>query len=343
MNPISVAATGMVTGVGFSTPACCAAVQCAIDNFQETGFVDLNSDPIIGSEVPLDPPTRGRAKLLRFAASAVNECLAASETSLSDPVPVLLCLSEESRPGRFSGLNDEFLHDLSEEVKTPFCDSSQVFCNGPIGGVQAVQRAFHLINEKKHPAVIVVGTDTLMVAKTLRSLDKHHRLLTPTNSNGLMPGEGAAALLLTPTEVPMPGEFVIRGCGFGSEPVTVYSEEPFRAEGLSAAIRDAFRDSRTTYDDVDFRVTDISGEQYGFKEAALAMARTMRTLKEEFDIWHPADCIGDVGAAIMPAMIVFTMDAFRQGIAAGSGVLFHCANDDEQRGAVMGSYLSPED
>ncbi len=77
MKPIAVIATGMITGVGLDAPSSCAAIRCAIDNFQETRFIDRHGEWIVGSEVPLDPPVRGRAKLVRMAASAIGECLEA--------------------------------------------------------------------------------------------------------------------------------------------------------------------------------------------------------------------------------------------------------------------------
>ena len=140
----------------------------------------------------------------------------------------------------------------------------------------------------------------------------------------------------------MPGDFIIRGFGFGTEPATIASAEPFRAEGLSAAIRDAFFRSGCSYDDVDYRVTDISGEQYAFKEAALAAAQTMNQLKEEYDIWQPADCIGDIGAAIVPTMIAVAKSAAEKEFAPGDGVLIHCANDDHHRGVIIGRSVNSD-
>ena len=51
------------------------------------------------------------------------------------------------------------------------------------------------------------------------------------------------------------------------------TEQPLRADGLKEAIEAAFQDSGLTFDDVHYRLVDVGGEQYGFKEAALALAR----------------------------------------------------------------------
>ena len=38
--PLAITSVGMVTGVGLSAPASCAAIRCGIDNFQDTRFMD---------------------------------------------------------------------------------------------------------------------------------------------------------------------------------------------------------------------------------------------------------------------------------------------------------------
>ena len=270
MKPIAVIATGMVTGVGFTAASTCAAIHCAIDNFQETRFITRGGEWIVASEVRLDPPVRGRSKLIKMAASAIAECLAAINSREPISVPLLLCVSEEDRPGRFDGLDQSLIQDIATELQVPFSSRSQVFANGAVGGVQAIEQAFELIHQQSYPFVVVAGADTLVVGSTLTALDRNHRLLTPSNSNGLIPGEGAAAMLLASASEPQPGQFILRGVGYGREKATINTEEPFRADGMAQAIRDAFRNSGCTYDDVDYRITDISGEQYAFKEAALA-------------------------------------------------------------------------
>ncbi|MGE8312640.1 MAG: hypothetical protein ACN6QR_24145, partial [Pseudomonas protegens] len=89
---------------------------------------------------------------------------------------------------------------------------------------------------------------------------------------------------------------------------------------------------------MDYRLTDISGEQYYFKEASLALSRTLRVRKEFFHLWHPADCIGEVGAAIGPTMLAVALAASRKGYGDGPNILCHLGNDAGQRAAALLSY-----
>ena len=86
--------------------------------------------------------------------------------------------------------------------------------------------------------------------------------------------------------------------------------------------------------DCDHRIADMNGEQYRFKEAALAITRLLRDRKVLFSLWHPADCIGEVGAATLPAMLAMLFIGAREGLPAGPMFLGHLGNDDDKRAAL---------
>ena len=52
-------------------------------------------------------------------------------------------------------------------------------------------------------------------------------------------------------------------------------------------------------------------------------------------MWHPADCIGETGAASLPGMLAVALVAARKGYAAGDPVLVHSGNDDGRRAAIV--------
>ena len=128
---------------------------------------------------------------------------------------------------------------------------------------------------------------------------------------------------------------VCTGIGFGVESAPIGSGEPLRAEGLTQAIKACLADAGCQMHDVDFRITDLSGEHYYFKEAALALSRTLRQRKEEFDIWHPAECTGEIGAAAGITVIALAQAAAEKGYAKGPRVMAHWANDGGQRCAAL--------
>jgi len=91
----------------------------------------------------------------------------------------------------------------------------------------------------------VAAVDTLTNAPTLDGLLRQGRLLRPDNSDGVIPGEAAAGLLLTrrPRRDDDACPLWLTGFGFARERATIHSDEPLRGLGLAQAYREALAES----------------------------------------------------------------------------------------------------
>lgn len=335
-QPLAVLRTGLVTSVGLTAPAACAAIRAGLANPTETRFKDSAGGWLMCHSVALPRPWRGIEKLARMAAMAIEEALVDTPRQEWERIPLLICVAERTRPGREDGIEDELLNRIYALLELSLAPDSLVVPYGRVGAAVALLRARQSVYENKAPAALIVGADSLLSWPTLRELDARRRLLTQANSNGVIAGEGAGAVLVgRPTASP---QLLIEGIGFGTEACHIDTDEPLRAEGLTHAIKNALGDARREMHDLDFRITDIGGEQYYFKEAALALSRTLRQRKAEFDIWHPAECVGEAGSAIGPTLLAVADCACRKAYAAGPGILIHLANDAGQRAALVARY-----
>jgi 3-oxoacyl-[acyl-carrier-protein] synthase-1 len=338
MKPVAILGSGMVTGVGLESASSCAAIRCAVNNFIETRFADKEGERIVGSPVPLDPALNGFDKLLFLAASAIKECLMLTRGTRSQDIPLLVGIAEKTRPGRPEEMDSGVIAALEAALGVRFSDRSQVFEESHVSGARAMERAAELIHVEKAPFCIVAGVDTFLTADTLSAFDQRTRLLTPANSDGFIPGEaGAAVVLGRPGKTPGP-QLVCAAIGFGEEPSVPGSTVPLRADGLVEALRAAFKDGGLTYDDVDYRISGLNGEQAFFKEASLALTRTLHKPKPVFDLWHPSDCVGEIGAAIVPCILSVALAAARKAYAPGKGVLCQFGNDAGTRSALILRY-----
>lgn len=338
VQPLAILASGMVTGVGLNAPASCAAIRCSITNFVETRFMDQGGEWIIGCQVPLAEPWRGRAKLVQLVVPAIRECLDQIAGIRPQDIALLLCVAETTRPGRLEGLDDTLFGEIEAAVRVRFHRRSGTIPRGKIAGIIAIQEARKLMVEEGISHCLIAGVDTFLVAATLSSYEEKGRLRTSKNSDGFIPGEAGATVLVRLGNSNVDFSLTCLGMGLGQEPATIDADEPLRADGLVAAIGSALSEAGRTMGDVDYRITDLSGEQYGFKEASLALSRTLRQRKERFDIWHPADCIGEVGAAIVPCMLGVADAAHKKGYAPGTNALCHAANDTGERAAMAMTY-----
>jgi len=332
--PLSLRAFGMMTSVGLDGPSTCAAIRCAISQFKETSFRHRSGKPLVGSAVPLETPYRGREKLVRFATGAIRECLQQTGSVKSAQIPLLLCVAEASRRGRLAGLDDRLFDEVVAALGVAFHPESSVISGGRVGGARALERARGLIGTLRLPFALVVGVDSFLVGPTLSAFDENYRLLTGQNSNGFIPGEAGCAVLLGPGTAA--GDVLrIDSLGFGIDPATIGSDKPLRADGLFEAFRALKADAGLSLVDADYRYTDCNGEQYGFRNDRLAISRHLRQLKSRFDHLHPADCIGEVGAAVVPCILGLALEAARKNYAPGPGVLGHVSNDTGERAAFI--------
>ena len=71
------------------------------------------------------------------------------------------------------------------------------------------------------------------------------------------------------------------------------------------------------------------------------MSRTLRGRKERFDIWHPAECTGEVGAVIGVAMLALADAACRNGYSEGGAAILHMGTDSGERAALITILKAP--
>lgn len=338
--PVAVLGSGLVSAVGLTAAASCAAIRAKLSNPSRTRFIDSGGEWITAHRVPLGDAYRGCRKLAAMAALAIQDCLSGIDQRDWAHIPLLLCVAERERPGRIDGLDEELFAQIEAALGVGFAPQSLVIPHGRVSAATALMQARKLILEGAAPSVLVVASDSLLTGPTLSAYERNDRLLTPLNSNGFMPGEGAAALLIG---APADREYLeLSGLGFATEPAHIDSERPLRGEGLAAAIKAALQEAGCELHQLDFRVTDVSGEQYYFKEAALAYGRVLRARKERFDLWQPAQCVGESGAMLGIATLVVAEAACRKAYAPGLGVLCHLANDAGQRAALVLHYRMNE-
>lgn len=333
---LSIHQVGLVTAVGATAPASCAAFRAKVNNPSPTRFMNACGEWILAHAVATPSGLHGADRLQAMAVQAAQEALAGVPASEWGAMPLLLCVAERERPGRMAGLDEALLDQIQTALGARFSADSSVVAQGRVSVAVALALARKLLEARRAQRVLILAVDSLLHWPTVSHYDRVGRLLREDQSNGFMMGEGAGALLVgAPRSGP---QLLCTGMGFAIESAHLDSEAPLRADGLSAAIKEAVADAGWQMRDLDYRITDLSGEQYYFKEAALALQRTLHEPKPEFDLWHPAECTGEAGALAGAAIIALAEAAGRKGYARGPQVLAHMANDAGPRAALTLQY-----
>jgi 3-oxoacyl-[acyl-carrier-protein] synthase-1 len=342
MATLGILASGMVTAVGFNAPASLAAIRAGIRNVNQTNLWHAESGThLAAGKVPLPQWWVGLGKLADLAAPAILECLEAARPVSPEAIPVLLGVAPADRPFRLAELDAEILPEIGRRLEFRLHPASRVVPRDHVSVVVALREAAEIIARKQAPCVIVAAVDSLLEHDLKNHYISLRRLLAPKNSNGFSLGEAGSAVLVVPPSTATQPVLQILGMGLARESATIESEEPLRAKGLLEAIRAAFQDAGLTIEAVQYRITDLNGEHYKFKEMTLAMGRLLRKPKPKlFDLWHPIEYIGDVGAAIGPLVLAVALHAGQKGYGVGPTVLCTFGNDDGERAAIVVQYPS---
>jgi 3-oxoacyl-[acyl-carrier-protein] synthase I len=342
MPVLAIKASGMVTAVGLSAPASLSAIRAGIRNVNQTNLWDPESGTYLAAgKASLPHWWVGLGKLADLASPAIRECLEAAKPLPAQSIPVLLGLAAVDRPFRMPDLDTEIMPQIEHRLGFRLHPASRVIPRDHVSAVVALHEAGDLIGNRKTSAVIVAAVDSLLHHDLKDYYLSQRRLLTPTNSNGFSLGEAGSAVLVTPAGENAQEELQVRGLGLSREKATIESDGPLRAEGIVQAIREALEKGGVTYQDLHYRITDLNGEHYKFKEMVLARMRfRKRPNPKLFDVWHPIEYIGDVGAAIGPIVLAWALHANQKGYAIGPTVLCTLGNDNGERAAIVLRYSS---
>lgn len=319
-----ISATGMICPVGLNADSACSAMRSGIANFDELPYYDTSGELVIGSVVPgLTADFESLDRLVELLSRAITDCLSDEPHELLHNMPLLVGLAEPGRPGGGAGLADLIIARVERQLKLRFhAGLSHTLPKGHTAGFEAMRLARYLLQNDGVPACLVCGVDSYINADSLLWLEQHWRLKTADNSNGVIPGETAAAVLVRPQPTSPTHTLVnVAGLGFAVEKVSIHSEEPFLSLGLTAAARAALGEAGLPMNEIAFRLSDATGEQYSFKEQGLTVTRLIKVPVEELPIWHCADSIGDTGAAAGVCQLVSGYHAFAKGYAPGDRAL----------------------
>jgi 3-oxoacyl-[acyl-carrier-protein] synthase-1 len=324
----------LVCPVGFTPESAAAAMRAGIAGLTDLPYSDNAGDPIVGAIVPgLSKELHGTARLVELLALAFEYVEPRLPSGLAWlELPLFLCTREPERAGaKINRIVAEV--EARQRIKIRR-DGSRHIASGPVGAFEAVAQARILLAEDQEQACLIAAVDTLVDARALHWLDRAQRLKTEAQSDGVIPGEAACVMLVSRQPI-TPSRLIIKGLGFAVETATVVNDAPLLGNGMAAAVKDALSDAGLAMHEVDFRLSDVAGESYAFEELALAQARVMRQTRESQDLWHPAETVGDCGAASGLVQFAWAEQAFARGYAPGSKALLHGSAATGARAAAV--------
>lgn len=336
---------GMTTPVGLSAAATAAAVRARISRL---GLADCELGmpwPFTMARVqesllpPLAPPLRPvvglitrRARMLRLAAPALQQV--AGERR--EPLALVLALPEPRPGGSEERFGRQFLVELEQQSGVPLDRAtSDVLPLGRAGGVVALERALAMVASRRVEEVVVGGVDTFVDRAELRALYREQRLqVEDVPADARVPGEGAAFLRLEASGRSQAPLAQVVAVGHGEEAGHQYSESPLRGDGLAVAVRGALAGLRKGGPKVRCVYAGLTGESHWGKEWGVSYLRNTGGIEEGHVVEHPADCIGDAGAALGPILLGLAAIGLSRGYRKGPCLVW-AGSDHAERAAAL--------
>jgi 3-oxoacyl-[acyl-carrier-protein] synthase-1 len=344
-NDLRIVGVGAVTAIGLDPGAVAAAAAAGISRVE---LVETMRDARTGAPVPLallsTLPIEMSAleRMSWMAERAATQALAGLTSLPGGPQlrAAVLVSVPPTRPGLDVRRSIEQARKLFARLPAAIVrDQCALYDTGHEGGITALLRARDLLARGLADVCLVGGVESYCDPDVLDWLARSGRLKNDDTPSGLIPGEGAAFVLVTTEQVARPIGLASLGAILGlaraEEPAPWYMGQPTQGRGLTRAIAGAFQQQAP-----DFRAEttycDASGEPWRADEWSFAYLRTGERHGHPLALRHPADCWGDVGAASAPLLLVTALVDLRWDRGGSPRALVWCASDTRPyRGAAL--------
>jgi 3-oxoacyl-[acyl-carrier-protein] synthase-1 len=334
MRPLRVVASGICCAVGYNAPAASCALRAGMDNFTESACVADDGSPVRVARL-MDEDRWGSRRLAQWARYAIGECLEQIPSAEHERMPLLLLTAPLDRPLGTERDRIDTAQAAAEALEMCFPPTSLVYAGGHAILGKALRQAQAMLQAHDGvDKVLIAGLDSLIDAPTVTHYLRQERLLVPGNSDGFLPGEGAAAIVLE-RAVPHGKGLHITGIGQGQEAGRPDGSVPSRAQGLGSAMRQAMAQAGIDGNALAFRLSDQNGEAFFAREAANAITRIAEAGGSTPQVLTTADCTGEIGAATGALMLAWLHRYLPHPDAPGKCGLMHLADDAGGRSAIV--------
>lgn len=343
---LAIGATGIVSPLGGDTEMTLAAVLAGLSAYQISSASNRNGYKMVTARVPdeiladLKPELKKLSlgsreqKLIKLASLALRQVF--NQYEFTEPVPLFLA-GPEALFESVKVITPKILSHIKIQSECEIdTHASRYLTSGRAGFIEAIEIAFRYFSASGAAFALVGGVDTYLDPATLGELDNLGRVLAEDSQSAFAPAEGASILLLiNPHSInksKLTGEeFYLCRPGFAQESGALMSNLAYRGDGLALAVRQALEQASPTLINKIF--STANGEGYFSKEYGVSIIRNMPRFSNSFTHIHPADCLGDMGAAMGGTLVSLAMK-MNASLSGPTQSLVYCSSDLASRAAV---------
>lgn len=330
------------TPVGLTARTTAAEIASETIRFAETEVLDRRGDPVRASRLTLMDPGETRSqRMTALASTALHGLLEQVKALRLSRAPLFLGMPE---PGGGGAVDEEgiagALRRLGSRLQVKLEVSAKA--EGRASFFAALAAATREIEARRTDVALVGGVDSLCDPETLEHLSRAGRTLGQSR-DGIIPGEGAALLLLGDGAVERAaadaGAAAVRGamlaCALAREPASFQSGQPCLGDGLSEAFRALRRDPDAGGRRAAAVFSGQTGETFWAHERARAYLRNVALMPEPYLEYLVAENLGDVGAAAGAIQAAYALHRLHPGRLERPRALVYACSDSGHVGACV--------
>lgn len=310
-----IGAAGLACPLGLRRCPAAAAMRAGIRRYVEIDSIgDAAGDPVRASRLALLEEDDRLARawwLAHHALTEVRDEWLGLGGALTEPIPAFVVAPDPSAGPAPSAeqLQQRLLRHAPAGLSLVLGPTG-VVPGGRAGIFEALQRALVLLDAGRNSVVLVGGLDCLTSAPVLRALAADNRVLGRANGDGIVPGEGAAFVLLASARVMSERQAPARLLGLGTarDPHPFASPRPGRGDGLTRVFRELAARFSGRVDEV---LSAQTSEGFWGRELSYAYLRNPGLMPEPMVTTTVGMALGDTGGAAGAIALVLALEALR--------------------------------
>lgn len=336
-----IGAAGARTPLGLTAAQTGFLARAGMISLREAPLPDGNGEAFTMGVVSVVPAAlQGVERLTAITAPALADLFDDLEGRLSGARVRLHFMTDEPS-GAFSSneLTSALESSLRQQARTLHGSDVpvEVHTTGAGGGGAVLATIQQQLDHGVCEAVLLGGAHTDCDPLRLEALSNADRIYSPDNRDGIIPGEGAAFVLLlrpdTARALRLSAHATILAFASGFETARPDNDHSaFEAKGLTVAVRQALS---TTKGPVGWLMNDLSCELFRIHEYQALLARSQDLMCAPQVMEAPAQRFGDQGAATLPLHLALAVEAWRRGYAPFPRLLSTTGSDSGARTAVV--------
>lgn len=291
MSLVSILGVGAATPIGVTAPTFAAAFRAGITRFSEI------------DEVAAEPPRASYLSQIPWGRSCSDRTLELTKRALVD-LTGTPSLDRSGRLAAWIGIAETeegaaVERELARHLRDAFpklSGSPQFLRRGRGAFFAALAAAQRALLASDCDLALVGAADSLCAPEPLERLARERRLLGP-ELEGVIPGEGAAFVLLARPGLAVRPRATLLCCATSRESRHLRQEAPNTAEALTAVFHELRVHPATQGRRADLLLTSETGEPFWTAELAAAYLRNVALMPEPFTRTTAAEGLGDLGAA----------------------------------------------